>query len=152
MKTYVVGFMFDRDLSRVSLIKKNKPEWQAGKFNGIGGKIEEGETAIQAMVREFQEEAGVFIGEEDWKNFIRIEGKENGDNGRVDGAFSVDFFCTTVGNIDRLRCMTEEEIEVHFVSSITRPGFPCLENIPWVVGLAVDFLRDGRPTFTVATY
>ena len=66
---YVLGFMFSRDLERVLLIRKNRPAFQAGKFNGIGGKIEGTvkplETPLQAMVREFEEEAGQKI--TDWK-------------------------------------------------------------------------------------
>lgn len=151
MKSYVVGFMFDGDLSRVSLIKKNKPEWQRGKFNGIGGKVEDGETPLTAMVREFQEESTMITDREQWSHFLRMEGKENGDNGRVDGAFRVDFYCTT-GNVDRLFCATEEEIEVHFVTAVMSTSMPTLENIPWVVALAIDHMRDGRPTFTTASY
>ena len=53
---YVLGFVFSLDASRVLLIWKNRPEWQKGKLNGIGGKIEEGELPIDAMKREFSEE------------------------------------------------------------------------------------------------
>lgn len=40
------------------LILKNKPDWQAGKLNLPGGKVEEGETPQQAIIRELKEEAG----------------------------------------------------------------------------------------------
>jgi len=43
-KTYVAGFMFSPDLENVVLIEKQKPEWQKGKYNAVGGKIEDGET------------------------------------------------------------------------------------------------------------
>jgi 8-oxo-dGTP diphosphatase len=76
MKKYVVGFMFSPDKQFVALIKKNRPEWQAGKLNGIGGKIEDGETPRAAMVREFQEETGVRTYNEDWEIAGRIEGAE----------------------------------------------------------------------------
>ncbi len=39
MKLYVVGFMFTEDEKQVVLIEKKRPEWQAGKLNGVGGKI-----------------------------------------------------------------------------------------------------------------
>jgi hypothetical protein len=35
---YVLGFMFDEELRNVALIRKIKPKWQEGKWNGIGGK------------------------------------------------------------------------------------------------------------------
>ena len=38
MTKYVVGFMFSPDKQFVALIRKNRPEWQAGKLNGIAGK------------------------------------------------------------------------------------------------------------------
>lgn len=40
-------------------IKKTRPNWQAGKINIPGGKIEEGETPEQAAYRELKEESGV---------------------------------------------------------------------------------------------
>ena len=58
---YVVGYCFSPDMGQVALIMKAKPAWQAGKLNGAGGKVEPGETAHQAMAREFDEEAGVQI-------------------------------------------------------------------------------------------
>lgn len=64
---YVVGFCFNPSMTHVALIEKLKPEWQKGKLNGVGGKVEDGETAGHAMVREFYEEAGVCIA--DWLHF-----------------------------------------------------------------------------------
>ena len=56
---YVVGFLFDRSKAQVLMINKQKPSWQLGYLNGLGGKIEPGEISYQAMAREFGEEAGV---------------------------------------------------------------------------------------------
>ena len=39
-KYYVLGFLFSPDCKRVALIIKNRPDWQAGFLNGIGGKID----------------------------------------------------------------------------------------------------------------
>jgi len=59
-KQYVLGFCFSRDKEEVVLIRKNRPEWQKGKLNGVGGKIEpEDASPLHAMVREFKEETGV---------------------------------------------------------------------------------------------
>lgn len=73
---YVVGFAFDSTQSNLMMIRKNRPDWMAGRLNGIGGKIEAGETPIQAMVRECQEEADITI--ENWELFHTIS-FENGD-------------------------------------------------------------------------
>lgn len=56
---YVLGFAFDKEFKHVLLVWKNRPRWQAGKLNGVGGKIEPGEAVRAAMVREFQEETGI---------------------------------------------------------------------------------------------
>ncbi len=67
MTKYVLGFLFTEDRSQVVLINKRKPVWQAGKWNGVGGKVEcngpfgEEETPIKAMEREFWEEAHVSV-------------------------------------------------------------------------------------------
>ena len=57
MTEYVLGFYFRRD--KVLLILKNHPDWQAGKLNGLGGRVEPGEDPRQAMHREFVEESGI---------------------------------------------------------------------------------------------
>ena len=58
MNTYVVCFLFDRyDVSRVLMCLKDRTVF-AGKFNGIGGKVEADETPYQAVIREVYEETG----------------------------------------------------------------------------------------------
>ena len=44
---------------KVLLVEKDRPAWQSGKLNLVGGKIEEGETPEQAALRELKEEAGL---------------------------------------------------------------------------------------------
>lgn len=56
---YVLGFVFNHDLSSVLLLRKGHPDWQAGKLNGIGGQVEGLESICQAMVREAREEIGL---------------------------------------------------------------------------------------------
>lgn len=64
---YVCGFAFSKNKERVALILKNRPAFLAGKYNGIGGKIEETDTSVlTAMVREFKEEAGCYTKPSDW--------------------------------------------------------------------------------------
>ena len=43
----------------VLVVRKNKPDWQVGRLNLVGGKIEDGETPEQAAVRELFEESGL---------------------------------------------------------------------------------------------
>jgi 8-oxo-dGTP pyrophosphatase MutT (NUDIX family) len=62
MKNYVIVHVrrmdCDGPLDYLLLIHKQKPEWQKGRLNLVGGKIEEGEDPIAAAVRELKEEAG----------------------------------------------------------------------------------------------
>ena len=44
---------------KVLLVKKDRPAWQSGRLNLVGGKIEAGETPEQAALRELKEEAGL---------------------------------------------------------------------------------------------
>jgi 8-oxo-dGTP diphosphatase len=73
-RRYVVGFLFDGLCQNVTLIKKTHPEWQKGKLNGVGGKIEPNETSTDAMRREFREEAGVDI--DSWEAYAGIQGPD----------------------------------------------------------------------------
>ena len=70
---YVAGFLFDTDRNNVVVIEKQKPVYQRWKLNGVGGKIEPGETPYQAIVREFKEEAGVHFTE--WELFCEYNWK-----------------------------------------------------------------------------
>lgn len=76
MKHYVLGFAFDFNGDSVVLIRKNKPAWQAGLYNGVGGKIEEGEVPLVAMIREFQEETGVETDPTTWNFFAKMHGPD----------------------------------------------------------------------------
>jgi 8-oxo-dGTP diphosphatase len=67
---YVAGFAFTPSLEEVLLVEKRKPAWQAGKYNGVGGKVEPGESSATAMVREFTEETGLTV--TGWEIFCRL--------------------------------------------------------------------------------
>lgn len=56
-------FLIKEDTKEVLLAMK-KRGFGEGKWNGVGGKVEEGETVEQAVIREAQEEIGVGIDEE----------------------------------------------------------------------------------------
>ncbi len=47
------------------LLGLKKAGFAAGKINGIGGKVEPGETVVAAAVRELEEEVGIRVAEQD---------------------------------------------------------------------------------------
>jgi 8-oxo-dGTP diphosphatase len=64
MNNFVLGFITDR--KRVLLIRKNRPDWQKGLYNGVGGLVLLDETPTDAMIREAKEETNLDI--TDWVN------------------------------------------------------------------------------------
>lgn len=75
MQKYVLGFVFNQDLSRVLLQQKTKPDWQAGKLNGCGGKIQdEYEQPLYAIRRECFEETQLYV--HNFKEFGLLKGAD----------------------------------------------------------------------------
>lgn len=130
---FSVGFLFTQDGANVVLINKKRPEWQAGMWNGIGGKIEEGESPYDAMVREFREEAGQHIGE--WNLFAEIDGLPN---------YIISFFRSF--DNDALSQVKTRTDEVVMVQQTTRLPFNIVPNLRWLIPLALDnFIQS--PTY-----
>ena len=72
---YVLGFAFFED--KVVLIRKERPAWQAGFLNGVGGHIEDSDkTPADAMAREFSEETSVMTSVGRWMSFAIMRGKD----------------------------------------------------------------------------
>jgi 8-oxo-dGTP pyrophosphatase MutT (NUDIX family) len=128
MTRAVCGFYFSRDKGRIVLIRKNRPDWQAGHLNGVGGKVEEGEFAIDAMRREFLEETGVDV--EDWDPYCILVDEVH--------RFEVTYFrafCPDL-NLDRCKTMTDEEVHNFPVGAVFT--LPVVHNLTWLVPMALD--------------
>lgn len=139
--TYVAGFMFDQSRLHVALIRKNKPKWQAGKLNGIGGKVEAEESILHAMVREFSEETSTTTTESQWNHFLTMRG----------GDWIVEFLFTT-GDVWSLQSPEEEKVEIVDLGLITPLREDMIENLPWLISMALDCAMDGRPDFASVIY
>lgn len=61
MTEYVIVYAYsvDSDRRRIPMILKNKPDYLKGKLNLPGGKIEVGESPVEAAIRELKEETGL---------------------------------------------------------------------------------------------
>ena len=122
MQEYACGFLFSTDRHRLLLIRKRRPVWQAGHLNGVGGKLEHGETPIDAMKREFREEASLDIA--DWQPCLTLTGPDWRGH-----------FFRAFGDIDSARALTDEPLEVHLAMQLPPDVIP---NLKWMVPLLLD--------------
>lgn len=134
-QNYVLGFAFNSDRSKVVMIKKSRPAWQAGKLNGIGGKIDPGEDALTAMIREFAEECGVETATDDWHSFAKLTA--------LDG----EVICYRLFDDKILAARTIEDQEIVLIDTnmnlIAQHGLP---SVLWLIGIALD---QNQPEFFV---
>lgn len=121
---YVVGFAFDTR-SRVALIRKNRPAWQAGRLNGIGGHVDPGETPDDAMSREFHEETGTRL--HGWEKYAVMD---------FPGARIHFYRLRNLHPIrlDGLRSTTDETVCVLDSRDLGQVGL--IPNLTWLVPLA----------------
>ena len=140
MTEFCLGFLFSAapEYARVVLIRKNKPEWQNGKLNGVGGKIEKGETALEAMRREFLEECGVK--KENWVPFALLDYPE----ARV-WCFAAEDELLLDGAV---RTMTDEEVIIvsAYAPWRTHGRVP---NLSYLIPMAQGALKAEKPEVLV---
>ncbi len=123
---YVLGFAFNNELDHVALIKKARPDWQAGKWNGIGGHLEN-DYAQGNMAREFLEETGVVTYANDWKKFAGFLGE----------GFEIQCFTIRFNSTPTLDKLTDEPPAwwaVRYLPSDT------VSNLRWLVPMAREVL------------
>lgn len=121
---YVAGFLLKGD--HVLLVRKNRPKWQDGFLNGIGGEVEGSETPEQAMEREFHEEAGaVFCG---WDLFAN----------EVGPGYAVSFFRLRIASDYVWTAPKWNDVgeELRWIPLQTKE--PVIGNLNWLLPLALD--------------
>ncbi len=126
MMQYVVGFLFAPERDWVALIKKNRPEWAAGRLNGPGGKVEPGESWEAAMRREFREETGVDLPEMEWEHTVTIQSDK----------FECRFFRSVSDQAYNVLSMTDEAVSLVWVNSMDRANV--VPNLRWLIPLQLE--------------
>lgn len=131
MQNMVEGFAFCEGeagaITELALIRKNRPDWMAGSFNGIGGRVEEGETPSEAITREFREETGVEVPTNAWGNFLNLT-----------GCFGVVHFFRTFmkrRTFQEIRTVTDEEVKIFTMRTLPTN---MISNLNWIIPLAFD--------------
>lgn len=142
MRDYVLGFLFSNELHHVVLIRKNRPVQQAGKLNGIGGKVEmdQEETFDAAIVREFREETGVLF--EHWMPFAKLMFSDGSTMG---------VYCGQIDSTDSIHSATDEEVRIYPVNTLDtlNQRSDVMPNLRWLIPMAQGFLlgEQVRPYF-----
>jgi len=126
---YVVGFCFNKNKDMVVLIEKLKPTWQQGLLNGVGGKVEDGENAQEAMAREFKEETGAYTFQYNWRLFATMTGD----------AWEVDCFMIVDEDVfKKASTKTDEKIFKLNINDVYKQASQTVSNLPWLIPMALD--------------
>lgn len=138
MMRYSIGLATYQDNADhyIILIQKQKPDWQKGKLNFVGGKIEEGETPLECVAREFYEETGILTDEDDWLYLGRMFRQDDFEcfvykihdaNGRK--------------NLHLVNTTTEEQIIVLPLEEFLNGDYPLMSNLKYFYefGNSLDF-------------
>jgi len=111
---------------------KNRPAWQDGLINGLGGKVEEVEDTFTTISREIEEESGLKIKESEWIKSGKV----------YSGTFTMDVFgCVYGGGKEDAKTKEDEEIEWFSISALP-PN--TVENIPWLVHITLDKIKNNN--------
>lgn len=124
-----LGFIFNRDASQVLLVKKARPATMAGKWNGLGGHLNLGESAREAMSRETQEESGVKIAPVAWDPFAVLQHRAN--------RYAVYCFRTYLPADQDAHSGTDSELVAWQGVEHLDPGI-LADHVPWLVRAAWD--------------
>jgi 8-oxo-dGTP diphosphatase len=123
----VVGFMFNEKETDVLLIEKQKPAWQKGLLNGIGGKVEPHETFAIAMCREFQEETG--IAWDDWRYVTTMSGED----------WEVQVFSAKTDDVFDFKQMENEAPLLIPINELDK--YAHVSNLQWLIPMCLDVKR-----------
>ncbi len=121
------------------MIEKLKPEWQKGRLNGVGGKVEEGEDPFDAMVREFREETGVEM--HAWEHLA--------DMGNVgvwnanENEWDCQIYWAKSYHYINVQSTTDEKVGIYKFNDVVTNQLDVLPNLRFLVPLARFFDGTG---------
>jgi len=125
---YTLGFIFHPSLERVLLIKKfKKPKHHIGKWNGVGGKIDD-ESPMACMLRETQEECGIPLDEVSFEYFALLNGSR----------YTVKCYRGKSLLVNRGYEHETPEGLVRSFNVDSLYGLPIVCNVNWLVQMALD--------------
>lgn len=135
-QAYVLGLAFTPNKTAVALIeKRHGPACLIGKWNGVGGKVEPGESTIDAMVREFKEETGVEIRKEMWDMFLTL--RTNADEViHVFRSFHVAVLKVLTTTDETVELVDRARLEAYPVEHFPRLVTPF--NLSWIIPMALN--------------
>jgi 8-oxo-dGTP diphosphatase len=131
MIRYCLGFLFDEKENNIVLIRKLAPEHIKGKLNGVGGKIEDKESAIEAMEREFYEETGLKVPFELWKYKLSLVKQDE---------YEMHIFKANSPSLIGVGTKEKEEVAVYAMTSVLHPVnyLNCVGNLRWIIPMIMD--------------
>jgi 8-oxo-dGTP pyrophosphatase MutT (NUDIX family) len=123
-RRYVAGFLMRG--GEVLLVRKNRPTWQDGLMNAIGGEINEGEKPEHAMLREFQEETGLVV--TNWSFFATETGP----------GYEVLFYRSRIPPDTRWTPPRANDVGEEIAWCEMDTAEPCIGNLGWLLPLCLD--------------
>jgi 8-oxo-dGTP pyrophosphatase MutT (NUDIX family) len=148
---FVATLAFTNNGGFILMVKKRtkKLPHLNGRWNGVGGKMEAGESPVGAAMREFTEETGIIAAKDDMV-FVEHQRFINGvgiPGGRYCERDEIYWYTTILsgGRInlpavndagEELRWMRVEEEDMQ-----VEPGFPLCPNLDYLIPKAIVFLR-----------
>lgn len=137
MTNYVLGFIFAEHLKQVVLIDKNRPSWQRGKLNGVGGKIQDKESPIHAMMRECEEETGLIIPSGEWTLKGKLIINNNDPDYFGDDKEQQVYVFTAKTDVEQAATKTDENVVIVPVDELCVMSNVLL-NVQWLVPMCLD--------------
>ena len=135
---FTMGIIFSADLANVYLLRKDHPEFQAGLLNGVGGKLEQGETYADCMAREAKEE-GSYTGT--FQHLGSMRGNTEGW-----GEYQCEVFYSVMDKKAKEPKTTEKEpIEKHPVAELPALAPQMVPHLPMLIMASLAHNAAAKP-------